>query len=155
MNGHCAFYKSPYIYIVGGRNSGLEQPDTFRLDTRDDTAQWQMMASMFEGKAAFGCVHDHVADKFYVAGGGIDDSAFAYDISSDTWERLALLNQMRDGNGLGMIGGVLTTFAGRYSGEVDTFEKYEGTRWTVDEKYFTDVRDSMAYVDVPASVVDC
>ena len=63
---------------------------------------------------------------------------------------------MRDGPGLGMIGGVLTTFGGRYSGEVDTFEKYEGSRWVVDQdKYFTDVRDSMAYLDVPSDVVNC
>ena len=35
---------------------------------------------------------------------------------------------MRDGNGLGMVGGVLTTFGGRYSGEVVTFEEFQGNR---------------------------
>ena len=84
---------------------------------------------------------------------------------------------MRDGNGLGMVGGVLTTFGGRYSGEVVTFEEFQGNRcalqnkviflerianlfsclrWvTVDDRYFTDVRDSMAYVDVPSDLINC
>ena len=155
MNGQCAFYKSPYIYIVGGRNSGLEQPDTYRLDTTSSSPSWGLMASMFEGKAAFGCVHDEKTDTFYVAGGGIDDSTFAYDISANKWERLALLNQARDGPGLGVIGGLLTAFGGRYSGEVNTFETFDGSRWNVDDKSFIDVRDSFAYVDVPENVVKC
>ena len=82
---------------------------------------------------------------------------------------------MRDGNGLGMVGEVLTTFGGRYSGEVVTFEEFQGnrcltlslfwsclanlyvcSRWiTVDDRYFTDVRDSMAYVDVPSDLINC
>lgn len=86
---------------------------------------------------------------FYVAGGGIDESSFSYDIAANTWTRMANLEQvytsiflslyfckvlffyldkMRDGNGLGMVGGVLTTFGGRYSGEVVTFEEFQGNR---------------------------
>ena len=64
MNGHCAFYKSPYIYIVGGRNSGLEQPETYRLDTTSDNAQWELMASMFEGEAHQESDHSNKA-RFY------------------------------------------------------------------------------------------
>ena len=116
VNGHCSFYHAPHLYIVGGRHAGLEQPDTYRLDlsSPDPGASWELMASMFEGKAAMGCVLDPWEGVFYVAGGGIDESAFSYDIVANTWTRMANLEQMRDGNGLGMVGNVLTTFGGRY-----------------------------------------
>ena len=53
VNGHCSFYHAPHLYIVGGRHAGLEQPDTYRLDlsSPDPGASWELMASMFEGKA--------------------------------------------------------------------------------------------------------
>ena len=31
---------------------------------------------------------------FYVAGGGIDESAFSYDIAANTWTRMANLEQV-------------------------------------------------------------
>ena len=128
INGHCSFYSSPYIYIVGGRHAGIEQPDTYRLDLSTPGASWERMASMFEGKAAFGCSLDPREDVVYVSRGGIDDSAFSYDLASDTWTRVTSLNTARDGPGLGMVGGVLTIFGGRYSGEVDLFEEFNGNR---------------------------
>ena len=114
VNGHCSFYHAPHLYIIGGRHAGIEQPDTYRLDLSSPGASWELMASMFEGKAAMGCVLDPQESVFYVAGGGIDESAFSYDIAANTWTRMANLEQMRDGNGLGMVGNVLTTFGGRY-----------------------------------------
>ena len=126
MNGHCSFYKAPYIYIVGGRNSGYELPNVYRLDVTASNPSWEEMSGMFEGKAAFACGLD--GDTFFVAGGGIDDSAFAYTVAEDKWDRLPNLIQARDGPGLSVVGGVLTVFGGRYSGEVSTFEEYNGER---------------------------
>lgn len=50
--------QAPHIYIIGGRHAGIEQPDTYRLDLSAPGASWELMASMFEGKAAMGCVLD-------------------------------------------------------------------------------------------------
>jgi len=154
INGHCSFYAAPHLYIVGGRNNGYELPDTWRLELGRAGAAWEAMAPMGEGKAAYGCTRH--GDTFYAVGGGIDNSAFSYSISENSWTRLADLRQARDGPGLGVVAGVLTVFGGRYSGEVDTFEEYSEAGWNVAAgKFFTDARDSFVYVSVPADLVTC
>ena len=44
--------------------------------------------------------------RFWVAGGGSEDTVFVYRVSEDTWEEAPRLNTARDAPGLGIIGEV-------------------------------------------------
>ena len=44
--------------------------------------------------------------RFWVAGGGSEDTVFVYRVAEDTWEEAPRLNTARDAPGLGIIGEV-------------------------------------------------
>ena len=62
FNAHCAFYSSPHLYIVGGRQGGVARAEVYRRHLGQQGA-WQGAASMPGPRAAAGCVHDPAQDR--------------------------------------------------------------------------------------------
>ena len=62
LNAHCAFYSSPHLYIVGGREGGVARAEVYRRHLGREEA-WQSAASMPGPRAAAGCVHDPAQDR--------------------------------------------------------------------------------------------